>query len=358
MVPNAQSIIADYYDALDRGKAFGFFYLSSGLGILFGIMFALNVSGIAVDEDAPIKGWQWVMFTFAFLSFIVAIFVYFIAKDPRYSSYANLNRNNYERINSTQNNHNLITYNNNAAYEKFRLNTSFLLKSIKNVFSMWSFLIIVFQGIVGNMPWKGVSTYVILYFQLIGMTNIQATIVSGTFFIGHVSGLLFGGYLGDMAAKYSPNHGRIYVCQFSAFSGIPLSIVIFKYLPMDINNKTIILYCLVALIFGFLISWGVTACNAPIFADIVPESQRSMIYAFDTCLENALSSPVIYFIGLTAEKIWGFEGDATVTGDEVVDMKNANALKLAMIWFTTVPWMLCLIIYCALHFTYPHDKIK
>ena len=37
-----------------------------------------------------------------------------------------------------------------------------------------------------------------------------------------------GGWLGDVAARKFPNHGRIVVCQFSVASGIPFTILVLK----------------------------------------------------------------------------------------------------------------------------------
>jgi hypothetical protein len=37
-----------------------------------------------------------------------------------------------------------------------------------------------------------------------------------------------GGYLGDAAAKWSANHGRILVCQASVLLGVPFSFLVFK----------------------------------------------------------------------------------------------------------------------------------
>jgi hypothetical protein len=43
----------------------------------------------------------------------------------------------------------------------------------------------------------------------------------------HAGGLL-GGLLGDWAAQRWPNHGRVFVCQFSVGIGVPLSVLLFK----------------------------------------------------------------------------------------------------------------------------------
>ena len=37
-----------------------------------------------------------------------------------------------------------------------------------------------------------------------------------------------GGWLGDVAARKFPNHGRIVICQFSVASGIPFTILVLK----------------------------------------------------------------------------------------------------------------------------------
>jgi len=45
VIPNAQSITADYHDELDRGKAFGALYMTSALGGAFGSLYATNQGG-------------------------------------------------------------------------------------------------------------------------------------------------------------------------------------------------------------------------------------------------------------------------------------------------------------------------
>ena len=37
-----------------------------------------------------------------------------------------------------------------------------------------------------------------------------------------------GGWLGDVAARKFPNHGRIVICQFSVASGVPFTILVLK----------------------------------------------------------------------------------------------------------------------------------
>ena len=57
VIPNAQSITADYYDELDRGKAFGALYMTSALGGAIGSLYATNQGKqayiLAPEEDHP-----------------------------------------------------------------------------------------------------------------------------------------------------------------------------------------------------------------------------------------------------------------------------------------------------------------
>ena len=43
VIPNAQSITADFYDELDRGKAFGALYMTSAIGGALGSLYATNI---------------------------------------------------------------------------------------------------------------------------------------------------------------------------------------------------------------------------------------------------------------------------------------------------------------------------
>jgi hypothetical protein len=61
-------------------------------------------------------------------------------------------------------------------------------------------------------------------------------------------------------------------------------------------------------------------------------------------------------VGLLAQRLFGFSGASTVTGDTRADVANARALGSALLAVLAVPWALCLCIYTGLHFTYPRDR--
>ncbi len=57
-----------------------------------------------------------------------------------------------------------------------------------------------------------------------------------------------------------------------------------------------------------------------------------------------------------AEKMFGFTGSATRSGEPALDLARARALGSALLVFLIAPWTLCLIAYSFLHWTYPRDK--
>ena len=114
------------------------------------------------------------------------------------------------------------------------------------------------QGIVGSIPWTALVFFT-LYLQLLGMSDFAASVLMALFlgstgapsslrievyvvlltdgnYIATVTstqyraalGGLLGGYVGDLAARRHPHHGRIYACQFSVAIGIPFSLLILK----------------------------------------------------------------------------------------------------------------------------------
>lgn len=67
-----------------------------------------------------------------------------------------------------------------------------------------------------------------LYLQLLGFTDFHASLIASMFLAGTAIGAQVGGYLGDLSAKISPNHGRVLVAQFSVGIGVPMSAVVYK----------------------------------------------------------------------------------------------------------------------------------
>jgi MFS family permease len=57
MIPNAQSMVADYYSADTRGSAFGMMCLTSATGAMVGALYATNIGGLPACLVAWLVAW-------------------------------------------------------------------------------------------------------------------------------------------------------------------------------------------------------------------------------------------------------------------------------------------------------------
>lgn len=187
------------------------------------------------------------------------------------------------------------------------------------------------------------------------MTPLIASTLVALFMAGVAIGGLLGGQLGDMAAAKWPLHGRIVVAQISVASGIPYAFLLIRALPGAGGAYATATYAIVVFTFGFVKAWPAPAFNNPAFAEIEPESRRTMIYSFDRCFEAALAACTAPLVGLMAQNVFGFSGTAAPTGDAAVDLANAHALGEALLIFMVGPWGIVLALYTGLHWTYGAD---
>lgn len=131
-----------------------------------------------------------------------------------------------------------------------------------------------------------------------------------------------------------------------------------QLLPTNGDPATVAIYAAAILAFAVLTAWPAPCANNPIFAEIVPVSQRNLVYSFDRCFEGAIAAFATPLVGILSERLYGFSGASTVTGDPEKDLPNARALGNALVAFLVIPWTLCLITYSGLHWTYPKDRRK
>lgn len=332
LIPAAQSVTADYYSEERRGRAFGLLYLTGTLGALVGALYATNIGHL---RPLGVEGWRFAFGTVALASWAIGALALAlgvdprVAKDPKYrvARAADVEESSWRQT----------------------------ARDVWRVVTIPSFLIIILQGIVGTLPWYALA-YETFYFQLVGMSDSQAAGLMALFLGFNAIGGLLGGHVGDWAAKRWPNHGRIAVCQLSVGIGVPLAIVLFKLLPMGGSAGGVALYALVLAATGLLITWASTACNNPIFAEIVPPHMRNLIFAFDRSFEGALAAMGAPLVGILAERAFGFTGTAEVGSDLEENVRKARSLGNALLVFTAVPWTLCAFFFSGLHWTYRRDK--
>ncbi|KAG2424845.1 hypothetical protein HYH02_015108 [Chlamydomonas schloesseri] len=99
IIPNSQSLVADYYSATQRGEAFGTLMLTGALGGMLGGIYATNLGGLPAGSSnsssssrssngsssswAGLAGWQLVFLSVGAASVAVGVLVMLLGVDPR-----------------------------------------------------------------------------------------------------------------------------------------------------------------------------------------------------------------------------------------------------------------------------------
>lgn len=233
-------------------------------------------------------------------------------------------------------------------------------KGTKKVVAIPTFQVIVAQGIVASTPGNAMA-FLTLWMELLGFSHGRAALLVALLPLGTAAGSLFGGWVGDQAASYLPNAGRIMCSQLSAGMATPLAALLLLGLPKDSGAAW--LYALVLLSLGFVMSWNAPATNWPIFSEIVPGQLRTTVYALDMALEKSVAALGAPLVGVLAVHVYGFRKVKQKKGDEsgatstvAMDLPNARALGHGLFFCIAVPFVLCLSIASFLYCTYPKDR--
>lgn len=337
VVPAILSLVADSTDDENRGLAFGWLQLTGNIGSILGGIFSVLLAATTV---MGIPGWRVSFHLVAAISVVVGVLVRVFATDPRFSngSMPTLEKRELKGISPLWS------------------DLKALILEAKGVMRIQTFQIIVAQGVVGSFPWSALS-FVPLWLELIGFSHEQTAFLMGLFVIASSLGGLFGGLMGDTLARHLPNAGRIILSQISSGLGIPLAAVLLLVLPDD--PSTGLVHGLMFFIIGFSISWNGPATNNPIFAEIVPERQRTSIYALDRSFESVLASFAPPVVGILAQHVYGYKPIPEGSSRDVeieTDRENAASLAKALYTSIGIPLTLCCLIYTFLYCTYPRDR--
>lgn len=174
VMPISQAIIADVTEEQSRGQAFG---CMQSLHQLAKVIVSYYVISMATR-------WAECYFVIGFITLMLFTLIY--AKLPE--SYGK----------------NMMTQN--------QTPSQFLKDSwdtMKKIVMIPSFCILVLQGISGGTPWQAMS-FLNLYWVTRGFSHEQAARVSALTQCGGIFGVLFGGWLGDQAARKVLDDGLLF----------------------------------------------------------------------------------------------------------------------------------------------------
>jgi MFS family permease len=323
IVPTTGSLVTDYFPPEKRGRAFGVLGLTGGIGALLGSLFMT----LSMPEDPNtliygLVGWRFGFIVIASISIIIGLLVWIFVKDPLRGGV----EPELAKILTAQ------------KADRYKVKRSDYAKILKKR----TFIMILAQGVAGTIPWSGSITWMIAWFEFIGFPAPMAGLIFMAIAIGGSLGVVFGGWIGDKAARWRPNSGRIIVAQISVFSGIPLSYVIFEMIPRVTASFS--LYILFGFLMLLLITWAGPANNA-IFSEIFEPEIRGSVFSVDRIFEGSVGALGTLFVGLFADYL-------SVSGAP----DAAAALGNSMFVIALIPWILCLILYTLVYKSYPKDK--
>lgn len=165
LMPVSQSIMSDIIPAPQRGTAFGHMALAGNIGGLLGGALSTTTSEWVV---LGFRGWRFSFALVAVLSLLLAPIVRLhIVEPPRQSE----GRRGVRRIG--------------------------LQEQLVLIFSRRTFILLVCQGVVGNMPWVAFDSFGVLWLQYIGFSNGTVAQMMIMRRLGSGLGSAFGGWLSD-----------------------------------------------------------------------------------------------------------------------------------------------------------------
>lgn len=287
--PGLYSLIADYFKPTERGRIYGILQLSQPLGYLGGMIMALMI--------APMLNWEWrtVFIATGGLGVLLSVAIFLGVKDmprgqaePEFAGVSEIGQ--------------------------YRFSLEAFMDVIKKP-TMW---FIFLQGFTGVFPWNVITYWFFTYLgEERGYAESDVLMLMAPVILILAGGYFLGGFLGDLAFKYTPK-GRILV----SICGVLLGAV-FLFLalntPIGERNTFFWLMCITA-IFMPLSSPNVVST---VFDITLPEV-RSTAQSVEYFIENigAASAPLI--AGIIAD---------------------ATNLHTAILWICIISWLLCFVFY-------------
>lgn len=304
LMPATFSLMSDTFPPQKRGRALG---LMEGIGTL-GIVISVVGLGFLASPDL----WRWGFIILGAFSVLSGVVIWFMVEEPvRGAAEPELEG--------------LITA---EIASKYKMKTKDMIEVLK-IPTIWGAIA---QGLSGSMPWVVMGLFFITWVvETLEVSEEQAGLAFAGIVVGVGISNVIGGFLGDWAESKSPKYGRTIIGQFSVFSGVPLTWLLFT------GTKDWPFWGIVALCFGtaLLIGWSGKGAKEPMMQGAVPPELRSTAFAMTTFIESGFAALVAIFAGTLADRI---------------------GLTPAMIWTIPVPWILCGLVYSIFYWAYPRDS--
>jgi MFS family permease len=334
--PLSRSLISHYFASETRGQYFGYIEVASGVGGAIGVFVGSFVSTLDV-HIGPFNSLHLVFAVIALLTFPCIFLAHYFVVDPVKD----------ENVKQALGNHLGRVFEGIAGVRVVEA------KDVRLVLTCRVWLCLVGQGMVGSIPWTGLS-YLINWFQVMRVENTLASFLFIMVAGGAAVGGAIGGHLGDFARKKSPRYGRIIVSQASVALGIPLVCVMLLAIPR--HPEYWYIYLVVGVTFGATISWP-PPNNSAICGDVIEPHLLSTAFSLQYMLEGSVGSWGTAFVGIIAEKAFHVTNidNSSPLQQDVSSWLDGLANSILLV--SVVPWFVCLLFYIPMYFYYPKEAL-
>eukprot|EP00928_Gymnodinium_smaydae_P013117 TRINITY_DN14783_c0_g2_i1.p1 TRINITY_DN14783_c0_g2~~TRINITY_DN14783_c0_g2_i1.p1 ORF type:complete len:501 (-),score=110.85 TRINITY_DN14783_c0_g2_i1:59-1516(-) len=341
LMPLSQGWVADFVAPEFRGATFGYLQSAQAFG---GIVSSATTVAIASKRfmvgSASVEGWRLMSHAVGVLSLMLAGVLFALMHDRKEAHKGSDEHSESSAVSLSS-------------------GPRAVLENLRNHWRIPSFRTIIAQGVVGSIPWNAMS-FETMFLLYLGFEPEQLSFITLCLAPTHILGGIVGGYIGDWAARRSPNHGRAYTAQVSVASGIPAAFVLIVVLPNTVG-ASLRWYLLVKTFFNLTATWCLAGVNRPLLNDIVDSRCRASIVAWDCALEGTVAAIFgMPFLGFLAERGFGYVPTKQAVAAMAPELRQTNlhALQSALSVMYIVPWLVCFVLYSGLHWTYPRDMRK
>ncbi len=311
LMPATFSLLADHFPQARRGMAMGVIGLVGMLGTIVGVL----VLGLFTAGEM----WRWGFACLGLASVISGVVIWlFVDEPPRGSAEPELAG--------------IITH---ADESRYKINVRDMLSTLR-IPTIW---VAIAQGVSGTVPWVVMGIYFIKWMitelgyaegTTLSHPKGSAHIIFAAILLGSAISSLIGGLIGDYAEKISPKYGRTIIGQFSVFSGVPLTYVLFT---QGANLSFLQMFGL-AFFTALMIGWPGRGAKEPMMQAVTLPELRSSAYAVVQVVEGGLSAFGGWIAGSLIDSL---------------------GMTQAMLWTIPFPWIICGLFFSLFYFTYPRD---
>jgi MFS family permease len=294
--PGIYSLVADYFEPYERGKAMGLINASGPLGAILGSVLALSIVAAGMS-------WRNAFFITGPIGIVVGLLTILLIRDvPRGSSEPELEG--------------LLTS------DIYKARLSDLPRLLRNK----SLLFLYLQGFWGVFPWNAITFWFVTYMvEERGMPPNLVMVVMVVALLAMVAGNIAAGFLGDWLFRRT-KRGRALLGAVVVFFSAVL-------IYLTIRARTTEEFIALSVLTAFEIPMAGPNVSAAI-TDVTEPELRSSATGYLRFFENIGSAIAPFLTGLLAEEI---------------------GLGEAIVWVSVATWMLCFVFFTALAFIMPRD---